>query len=327
MSAGLGEPILQLVNITKVFRPPPSLFSRQTEEVVALDRVSLTVQEGEIIGLVGESGSGKTTAGRLMVGLERAQGGRILLEGKDTAGLRGPELKRFRRKIQMIFQDPYQSLNPQVTVLHAVSEPLAIHGLGNGRARREKVAEVLGSVGLSPPEDFLHRYPHQLSGGQRQRVAIARAMVLDPAIMVADEPTSMLDASLSAHIYGILTDMRDIRGITIVFITHNLAAARHLCNRIGVVYRGRLVEIGPADHVVHTPRHPYTQALLDAIPRLGGRPEKRYGALLKRERTGRGSSGCPFYPRCRKADEDRCSKNAPRLAELEPGRSAACFYV
>lgn len=324
MAAGSREPILELEHLTKIYKPTPSLFQHQTREIVALKRISLTIDRGEVFGLVGESGSGKTTVGRLMVKLENPQEGRILLEGKDIIDLKGSELKRFRKRIQMIFQDPYQSLNPQVSVLRTVSEPLVIHKLGSEMERRNTVGQALQSVGLSPPGDFLHRYPHQLSGGQRQRVAIARAMVLNPDVVVADEPTSMLDASLSAHIFKILLHMRDSRSITLIFITHNLAAARYLCDRIAVIYKGHLMEIGPADRVIRNPKHPYTQALLDAIP---GLKSKQYQTLLGHERRGVGLSGCPFFPRCRKANEDHCNKSIPRLIELESSHSAACFYA
>ncbi len=317
-------PILELDQVTKTYRTGPALLRHKGRDVVALDRISLAVNQGEIFGLVGESGSGKTTAGRLMVRLEDPQSGRVLLEGKETVGLKGSELKRFRKRIQMIFQDPYQSLNPQVSVLHTVSEPLVIHKLGNETERRETVGRALRSVGLSPPEEFFNRYPHQLSGGQRQRVAIARALVLDPDVVIADEPTSMLDASLSAHIFKILLDMRDRRNITLVFITHNLAAARYLCGRIAVIYRGRLMEVGPADRVIQKPGHPYTQALLDAIPGHRNRP---YDTLLRNERDDAELSGCPFFPRCRKAGEDLCSKSIPELIEVESSHSAACFYA
>lgn len=328
MGEGSEAPILELENITKIYSPPPSLFHRETREIVALDRISLAIHRGEIVGLVGESGSGKTTAGRLMVRLEDPEEGRILFKGEETVRLKGSQLKRFRKSIQMIFQDPYQSLNPRVSVLNTVSEPLAIHKLGNEGDRGETVGQVLRSVGLSPPEEFLHRYPHQLSGGQRQRVAIARAMVLNPEVVIADEPTSMLDASISAHIFNILLDMRDNRDIAVVFITHNLAAARYLCNRIAVIYKGRLMEIGPADRVIQAPRHPYTQALLDAIPGFKNRSEaKKYGTLLRHERRGAEPAGCPFFPRCSKANENRCNDNAPQLIELESSHSAACFYA
>jgi peptide/nickel transport system ATP-binding protein len=224
----------------------------------------------------------------------------------------------------MIFQDPYQALNPQVSVFQTVSEPLVIHKQGNEIDRRETIGQVLRAVGLSPPEDYLHRYPHQLSGGQRQRVAIARAIVLYPDVVVADEPTSMLDASISAHILSIFLDMREDRNVTLVFITHNLATARYLCDRIAVIYRGRLMEIGPAERVIQTPMHPYTQALLDAIP---GNRSRAYGTLLPNERDGAALSGCPFFPRCRKADSDRCSRSVPELIETESSHSVACFYA
>ena len=326
MATGSTAPILELERLTKVYGPALSLGRGGSDEVVALDRVSLRVDRGEIFGIVGESGSGKTTLGRMVVRLEDPQEGHIRIDGRAIEGARGSELKRLRKKVQMIFQDPYQSLNPYIKVLHTIAEPLAVHGLGSRTERNENVAEILNSVGLSPPDSFVDRYPHQLSGGERQRVAIARALVLDPEIVIADEPTSMLDASIAAQILAILRDMRTRHRIALIFITHNLAAARYLCDRIAVLYRGRIVELGPAERVIQNPAHPYTQALLDAIPGSGKRSEP-YGTLLRQERTGISGGGCPFFPRCKRANEVRCSQDAPALEEAEPGHTVACFYA
>lgn len=260
------EPILTLEEVSKTFKPRRSLLKEHGEKVVALNRVSFEIYEGEIFGLVGESGSGKTTAGRLMVKLEEPDSGTIRLLGKDISRLKGTSLKDFRRKVQMIFQDPYQSLNPYLSVFDTVSEPLTIHRLGDGETRRNYVLAALKSVGLTPAERFLLRYPHQLSGGQRQRVAVARAMVLRPAFVIADEPTSMLDASVSMQMFSIMAKIRKITNVSFLFITHSLAAARFLCDRIAVIYRGEILETGPVEDIINNPCSEYTKALIKAQP-------------------------------------------------------------
>jgi oligopeptide/dipeptide ABC transporter ATP-binding protein len=321
------NPILELQKVSKIYWTRGSMFGRSRKKILALNEVSLEVQRGEIFGLVGESGSGKTTAGRLIVRLEDPYSGKIYLEGEEIPSLKGKGLKAFRKRVQMIFQDPYQSINPQLSVFDTVSEPLLIHKVEKQSQRREITWEALQSVGLSPAEDFIDRYPHQLSGGQRQRVAIARAMVLKPSLVVADEPTSMLDASISAQIFNILIEMRDQLQATLLFITHSLAAARYLCDRIAVIYRGNLMELGPAEEVISRPKHPYTQALLDALPKFG-RSEgvKRYGTFLRTEREVDGSVGCPFFVRCKVAHRLRCSVERPELRPIADRRLVACFY-
>ena len=327
MKESNGQPVVELEKVSKIYKTKAAFLRSSGKEVVALNQVSLKIMRGEIFGLVGESGSGKTTAGRLIVKLEKPESGRIYLDNKEIGDLKGKTLKDYRRKVQMIFQDPYQSLNPQRSIYDTVSEPLVIYGIGKGDAKRDLVSRAMESTGLSPPGDFLYRYPHQLSGGQRQRVAIARAMVLNPEFIVADEPTSMLDASISAQIFNILLDVRKKHRITLLFITHSLAAARYLCDRIGVIYRGNLMEIGPAERVIHHPKHPYTQALLDALPRFKDQGEaKRYGTLRKTERESIGHSGCVFFSRCKRAHRVKCSRESPALRETSPSHSAACFY-
>ena len=322
------KPILEIQNITKTYRTKPSILRSSREHVVALNNISLQIFRGEIFGLVGESGSGKTTVGRLIVRLEEADEGKIELDGVAVTGLKGKTLKHFRRRVQMIFQDPYQSLNPQISVFRAIAEPLTIHKMGNSQEVQDMVREALKSVGLSPPDQFMHRYPHRLSGGQRQRVAIARAMVLNPTFIVADEPTSMLDASISAQIFNILLGLRDHLNVTQLFITHSLAAARYLCDRIAVIYRGNMMEIGPSDDVIGNPKHPYTQALIDALPKFRHIGDaKRYGTLLTPERESQENTGCPFYPNCSVAHRIRCSQAAPRLEEISPSHLVACFYA
>jgi peptide/nickel transport system ATP-binding protein len=321
-----GDTILRLEEVTKVYQTRGRLWREGKRRVVALDRVSFAVRRGEVFGLVGESGSGKTTAGRLIVGLERPEAGRIVLEDTEVSALRGRDLRRFRRRVQMVFQDPYQSFNPQLTILDSVAEPLATQGLGRGHQRQEMALAALEAVGL--PRRLAWRFPHQLSGGQRQRAAIARAMILEPTCLVADEPTSMLDASYSAQIFALLEDLRRRLGTTIVFITHSLAAARYLCDRIAVIYRGRLMELGPAEEVIHRPRHPYTQALLDATPRFGrGEDIPRFDTLLKAERPAVDTTGCTFYRRCARARRTRCARQAPPWQAVALGHHVACHYL
>jgi len=322
------ETIIELEHIVKRYASRGSFFGARGKEVIALNQISIKILRGEIFGLVGESGSGKTTAGRLIVKLEKPEGGRIYINGSDMAGLKGKALKDFHRKVQMIFQDPYQSLNPQISVFDTISEPLVIHKIGNAKDREDAVWQIMKSVGLSPPDDFVNRYPHQLSGGQRQRVAIARVMVLNPDFVVADEPTSMLDASISAQIFNILLEMRKNFQVTLLFITHSLAAARYLCDRIAVIYRGNMMELGSADQVIQKPKHPYTKALIDAMPKFGlsGKANNNH-TLLAVEREAFGHKGCPFFARCRVANKTKCSQERPLLKETNNSHWVACFYA
>ncbi len=260
------RPIVQVNGISKYYKSRASFFNTSSETVTALKKISLDIFKGEIFGLVGQSGSGKTTMARLVVKLENPDDGSILLEGKGINHLKGRDLKAFRMKVQMIFQDPYQSLNPHLAISDTILEPLAIHGIGTREERRGKVVKSLESVGLSPATDYMYRYPHQLSGGQRQRVAIARAMVLKPELVVADEPTSMLDATIAIQLFRLILDIRDRFGVTFLFITHNLAAARFLCDRIAVIHNGEIVETGPADKIIREPQHEYTRKLIAAQP-------------------------------------------------------------
>jgi oligopeptide/dipeptide ABC transporter ATP-binding protein len=318
---------IDLNHITKTYPFGGAFSDASNQKVIALNDVNLSIGSGEIYGLVGESGSGKTTIGRLITRLEKPDNGIIKVEGEPIAKLRGRSLKTFRRRVQMIFQDPYQSLNPYLSVIDTVAEPLIIHRKSAVTNIRTKVILTLEMVGLSPAIEFMHRYPHQLSGGQRQRVAIARAIVLDPRVMVADEPTSMLDASISVQIYQILANIQQRKQMTLLFITHSLAAAHYLCDRIAVIYRGHIVETGPAKTIISKPCHPYTQALLDALPKFGHLWEKkRFNTLRAQARSDENRQGCPFFNRCKRGDENLCRDNRPDGIDLGDNHQSACFF-
>jgi ABC-type glutathione transport system ATPase component len=258
--------LVEMKNVTKAYFPKKGFFSGSKGKVLALNSIDLNIESGEIFGLVGQSGSGKTTTGRLLVRLEHPTDGEILFNKTAINRLRGSDLKAYRSKVQMIFQDPYQSLNPHLSIAETVLEPLIVQKIGTPDTRLEKVIHTLETVGLSPGEAFCHRYPHQLSGGQRQRVAIARAIVVEPEFIVADEPTSMLDATIAIQLFKLLREIKQTFGMTFLFITHNLAAARYLCDRIAVIHEGHIVEVNTAENVIRHPQHPYTRKLIKVQP-------------------------------------------------------------
>jgi peptide/nickel transport system ATP-binding protein len=323
--------ILRLMNIRKWFPVQKSflerLLAREKLFVKAVDGVSLTVWRGETLALVGESGCGKTTLGRLIVRLIDPTSGRIIFNGMDITDLRGKELRRLRRKMQIIFQDPYASLNPRMPIGEQVAHPLKIHGLAQGSELRDIVMKTLEQVGLTPPEKFYNAYPRALSGGQRQRVAIARAIVLKPELVVADEPVSMIDVSLRASILDLMLMLKQEFNLTYIFITHDLAVARYIADRIAVMYLGKIVEHGPSELVFENPLHPYTKALLTSIP--VPRPLKEPKRVeLKGEVPNpiNPPLGCRFHPRCPIAGEI-CRREEPELREAEKDHYVACFYV
>ena len=280
------------------------LLGREAGSVRAVDDVTLDIRRGEVLGLVGESGSGKTTLGRTLLGLVPATSGSVTFEGEEITGMSERELRRLRRQMQIVFQDPHASLNPAMTIEQSVRHPLEIHGIAKGAEARRRVAEALETVGLAPPEQFIDKYPSDLSGGQKQRAVIARAIILNPVLLVADEPVSMLDMSVRAKILELMLNLKREFGFTYLYITHDLATAKFFCDRIAILYLGRIVEMGPSEAIYRDPKHPYTKALLRAIPEPD--PRRTVPRDLPRGEVpdaARPPLGCSFHPRCSAAFE------------------------
>ena len=299
------------------------VFQRQVGAVKAVDGVSFSIKKGETLGLVGESGCGKSTTGRAILQLYRPTAGSVLFQGQDLVKLKGEDLRRMRRKVQMIFQDPYASLNPRMTVGDIIGEPIRVHNLRQGKAVRERVQELLQLVGLNPY--FINRYPHEFSGGQRQRIGIARALAVEPEFVVCDEPVSALDVSIQAQVINVLMELQERLSLSYLFVAHDLAVVRHISHRIAVMYLGRIVEIADRDDLFRQPLHPYTQALLSAVPVADPDVEAaRPRQVIQGEVPSviRPPSGCHFHPRCPQAMA-RCRSESPGLVE-QGGRQVAC---
>ena len=321
-----AEPdLVEVRNLTKHFPMGAGFLGVGRDAVKAVDDVSFSIRRGETFGLVGESGCGKSTTGRCILRLIEPTSGSVRFDGQDLLTLSSDGLRRLRREIQIIFQDPYSSLNPRMTVGRIVEEPLIIHRIGDRRGRRDRVAELLGLVGLEP--EHADRYPHEFSGGQRQRIGIARALALNPRFIVCDEPVSALDVSVQAQVVNLLQDLQQQLGLTYLFISHGLSVVEHISTRVGIMYLGKLVEMASSEEIFHNPLHPYTRALLSAIPI----PDPD----LRRERlrlTGdiptsiEPPSGCRFRTRCPIA-EPRCADLEPQLVEVSPDHLVACMVV
>jgi len=305
-----------------------TLFTRKQLFVRAVDDVTFDIKKGEIFGLAGESGSGKTTTGRLLIRLIEPTSGSILFKGQDLSTLPESQLKPLRRKMQIIFQDPYESLNPRMTIYDIISEPLKVQGIGGEEETRERVSKILEDVELVPPEEFTFRFPHELSGGQRQRIGVARAFVLEPEFVVADEPVSMLDVSIRAEILNLMTALVQKYDASFLYITHDLALARHMCDRIAVMYLGKIMEKGPTDKIVKEPYHPYSRALIAAVP-VPDPTTKRSEVVIKGEIPSpiNPPSGCRFHTRCPIAEFPLCKEKEPTLSDYGDGHFAACHLV
>ena len=327
-----GENLVEIENLKVYFPIRVGLLQRVIGSVKAVDDISFEVRRGETLGLVGESGCGKSTTGRAVIRLRDPTAGRVRFDGVDLYSLNSGELRRLRRRMQIIFQDPYSSLDPRMTVYSILAEPIETHNLKRGREKRIRIAELLEMVGLDPT--YANRYPHEFSGGQRQRIGIARALAVEPEFIVCDEPISALDVSIQAQVLNLLTELRDQLGLTYLFIAHDLSVVKHVSDRVAVMYLGKIVEIGPPEQIYAGPGHPYTRALLSAVPVPDPVTERRRKrVILKGDVPSpvNPPSGCRFHTRCwlyeRLGKPENCRTDDPPLRVLEGDHRAACHYA
>ena len=323
-SANADMPLLEARNVKKYFPLKRGIFNTTVGHVRAVDDVSLEIRQGETFGLVGESGCGKSTLGRVLLRLQEATAGQVRFEGRDLLALNPGELRAIRREMQIIFQDHFGSLDPRFTISDIISEPLEVHNVVSGKAKEERVVELLQLVGLDPARR--NRYPPEFSGGQRQRVSIARSIALHPRLIVADEPVSALDVSVQSQVINLLSDLQDRLGLTYLFIAHGLNVVRHISDRVGVMYLGKLVEVAETDTLFDSPAHPYTAALLSAIP-VPNPHRRRTRMVLQGDVPSPANppSGCRFRTRCPFAQQ-RCTDEEPLLQEITPGHRMACHF-
>jgi oligopeptide/dipeptide ABC transporter ATP-binding protein len=322
----MADNLLEVNNLKKYFPVKAGIFKKTVAHVKAVDDISFAVKEGETLGLVGESGCGKSTTGRTILRLLEATAGEVIFEGKNVMDLDKRAMRAIRRDMQIIFQDPYASLNPRMTVADIVGEPLDIHNLAKNKTERnEKVREILENVGLGA--EYMHRYPHEFSGGQRQRIGVARALAVDPKLIIADEPVSALDVSVQAQVVNLLQDLQKEYGLTYLFIAHDLSVVKHISDRVAVMYLGKIVELTDKHELYSNPKHPYTQSLLSAIPEAD--PKKKKDRIVLEGDVPspvNPPSGCRFHPRCPKAFEP-CSVKEPEFKEYGDGHFAACHLL
>ena len=325
MSSEKNEALLEVADLRVHFPVRHGLLGGASGTVKAVDGVSFRLEAGETLGLVGESGCGKTTLGRTIVKLIEPTAGCIRLEGEDIAGLSARALRARRRKLQIIFQDPYNSLDPRMTVSEIIGEALDIHRLAKGKARTERIGDLLESVGLE--RGHAQRYPHEFSGGQRQRIGLARALAVEPKLIVCDEPVSALDVSVQAQIVNLLQDLQQKSGVAYLFVAHDIAVVEHISRRVMVMYLGKVVELGVASAVVRSPQHPYTQALISAVPQTEAGTQ-RARIILSGEIPSplNPPAGCPFHPRCPRAEE-RCRAEVPAFREVKPEHWVSCHFA
>ncbi|CAI0764209.1 ABC transporter ATP-binding protein [Serratia ficaria] len=318
------EPLVEVKGLKKYFPLREGLFGQTTGQLRAVDDVSFSIRKGSIFGLVGESGSGKTTVGRTLLGLHDKTAGEVLFRGQALERLSAGRMRALRPKMQLVFQDPYSSLNPRLRVGDAIGEALLQHGLARKSEVRDRVIDTLEICGLSA--QHYGRFPHEFSGGQRQRIGIARALILRPEFIVADEPISALDVSIQAQIINLFSDLQERQGVTLLFISHDLGVVEHLCQDVAVMYLGQIVESADRDTLFRQPRHPYTRALLAAVPTLD--PQRRAPQAARGEPPNPANppSGCRFHPRCPQATA-QCREQAPRLRSVAPGHRVACHYA